>query len=95
MAAPAESTIQLDDALKRRIDELAESNGVSPADLVREAVDAFAARRNGSEAVGDSEGLWDDAAKITASVPAQEWEKLPGDLARNFDHYHYGHPRED
>jgi predicted transcriptional regulator len=92
---PAENVIQLDDALKRRIDQLAQTNGMSPVDLLREAVEEFAARRNGGESPANSDSLWDAAARITAAVPDEEWAKLPSDLAKNFDHYHYGHPRED
>lgn len=31
--------------------------------------------------------IWELAAQITASVPAEEWAKLPPDLAQNFDYY--------
>ncbi len=31
--------------------------------------------------------IWELAAQITASVPAEEWAKLPSDLAQNFDYY--------
>jgi len=31
--------------------------------------------------------IWELAAQITASIPAEEWAKLPSDLAQNFDHY--------
>lgn len=30
---------------------------------------------------------------ISAQVPPQEWEKLPGDLSKNLDHYLYGAPK--
>ncbi len=39
--------------------------------------------------------LWERIAAISASVPMEEWEKLPTDLAKNFDHYHYGAPKEE
>ena len=39
--------------------------------------------------------LWERIAAISASVPMEEWEKLPRDLAKNFDHYLYGAPREE
>lgn len=87
--------LELDDALKHRIDELAQADGVQPLDIVRAAVEKLAATCNGSSALGDSESIWDEATRITGSVPPGEWEKLPTDLARNFDHHHYGHPKED
>jgi len=31
--------------------------------------------------------IWELAAQISAEVPDEEWEKLPTDLARNFDYY--------
>ncbi len=92
---PAENTIQLDDALKRRIDELAKTSGASPTEIVREAVEEFAARRKNGKSVSDSDGIWEIARRISASVPDEEWDKIPRDLSKNFDHYHYGHPRED
>lgn len=88
-------TIQLDDKLARLVEELARSSGVPPSDLVREAVEEFMARRNATDAVGESDFIFDVAADIAAQVPDAEWASLPHDLARRFDHYHYGHPRED
>ncbi|MGD1906336.1 MAG: restriction endonuclease subunit S [Leptolyngbyaceae cyanobacterium] len=31
--------------------------------------------------------IWELAAQLSATVPDEEWAKLPTDLARNFDHY--------
>ncbi|NEQ97239.1 MAG: hypothetical protein F6K30_11030 [Cyanothece sp. SIO2G6] len=31
--------------------------------------------------------IWELVAQISATVPDEEWAKLPTDLARNFDHY--------
>jgi|CXWL01.1.fsa_nt_gi hypothetical protein len=39
--------------------------------------------------------FWDDLADIGNSVPDEEWAKLPTDLAKNFDHYAHGSPRQD
>jgi len=38
--------------------------------------------------------IWEVAAKIAATVPDSEWQKLPADLSRNVDHYLYDSPRE-
>jgi Arc/MetJ-type ribon-helix-helix transcriptional regulator len=34
--------------------------------------------------------IWDEFAEIAASVPAEEWAKLPVDGAEQQDHYIYG-----
>ncbi|MEA2989675.1 MAG: hypothetical protein QOG83_2386 [Alphaproteobacteria bacterium] len=45
--------------------------------------------------VRDSRPIWERIADITARVPAEEWEKLPTDLAANHDHYLYGAPKRE
>ncbi|AMA08957.1 restriction endonuclease subunit S [Picosynechococcus sp. PCC 73109] len=35
----------------------------------------------------NAESIWELAARLSAQVPESEWEKLPTDLARNFDTY--------
>jgi hypothetical protein len=37
--------------------------------------------------------IWEIAEEIGASVPAEEWAKVPQDGAANLDHYLYGHPK--
>ncbi len=39
--------------------------------------------------------LWERLAAIGDAVPDEEWAKLPRDLAKNFDHYAHGSPRQD
>ncbi len=39
--------------------------------------------------------FWEEVLEIGASVPMEEWEKPPRDLAKNFDHYLYGHPKDE
>jgi predicted XRE-type DNA-binding protein len=39
--------------------------------------------------------LLEKIAAITASIPRQDWEKLPVDLAVNHDHYLHGAPKRD
>ncbi|MGG6242753.1 antitoxin family protein [Nodosilinea sp. AN01ver1] len=31
--------------------------------------------------------IWELAAQLSAQVPDEEWEKLPTDLSKRFDHY--------
>ena len=37
--------------------------------------------------------IWEVAADIRNSLPAEEWEKLPADGAEQHDHYIYGTPK--
>jgi len=37
--------------------------------------------------------LWERAAELRQSIPAEEWDKLPTDGARQLDHYIYGSPK--
>ncbi|MBI4659982.1 MAG: hypothetical protein HY735_14165 [Verrucomicrobia bacterium] len=37
--------------------------------------------------------IWEIISEIGASVPEDEWEKVPTDAARNLDHYLYGHAK--
>jgi hypothetical protein len=34
--------------------------------------------------------LWESVAKLGAAVPAEEWDRVPADLAANLDRYVYG-----
>lgn len=43
-----------------------------------------------SEQATDTHGLMETVARIRESVPAEVWEKVPRDLAKNHDHYLYG-----
>jgi len=33
------------------------------------------------------------AHKHSSRIPPKEWEGVPADLAKNVDHYLYGHPK--
>jgi len=39
--------------------------------------------------------IWEIAVEIGASVPDGEWQKVPKDLAKDIDHYLYGHSKEN
>jgi Arc/MetJ-type ribon-helix-helix transcriptional regulator len=43
--------------------------------------------------VQGSKPIWEEAVDLTADVPAEEWAKLPRDLAEQHDHYIYGTPK--
>jgi hypothetical protein len=37
--------------------------------------------------------IWQIASEIGASIPKEEWAKVPADLSKNLDHYLYGAPK--
>jgi hypothetical protein len=37
--------------------------------------------------------LWQQLIELSEEVPAEEWDKVPTDLAENLDHYLYGSPK--
>ncbi len=37
--------------------------------------------------------IWEEFEEIAASIPAEEWAKLPVDGAEQHDHYIYGTPK--
>ena len=41
----------------------------------------------------ESKPFWEEVLELTADVPADEWDKLPKDLAEQHDHYLYGTPK--
>jgi hypothetical protein len=51
--------------------------------------------RKRKEAVQADPGLWRDLAAIGRRVPKEIRAELPPDLARNFDHYLDGSPKQD
>jgi hypothetical protein len=39
--------------------------------------------------------LWQSVVALGASLPAEEWDRVPTDLAANLDRYLYGSPGEE
>jgi putative addiction module CopG family antidote len=37
--------------------------------------------------------IWERAAELRKTIPAEEWDKLPADGARQLKHYLYGSPK--
>lgn len=98
IGGPNNNAIALDDALRLRIDACARVTGVSAEEFVRVAVETYlqAHGSNGSsESPKRRSRLADLAAAAGAGVPAEEWDKVPRDLAQNFEHHRYGYPREE
>ena len=44
---------------------------------------------------GTLAGMLDLVREMERTIPPEEWERLPTDLARNKKHYLYGHPKEE
>jgi Arc/MetJ-type ribon-helix-helix transcriptional regulator len=44
-------------------------------------------------APGKRKPIWERAAELRGSIPAEEWAKLPVDGASQHDHYIYGTPK--
>lgn len=93
-----QNSLPIDDGLKQRIEACARANGVTPAHLIREAVEEYLSAHDsngGQSTIQPHRRLADIADSIAATVPSDEWAKLPSDLAKNFEHYRHGCPRED
>src|SRR5947209_3851813 len=45
------------------------------------------------EASRPTKPIWERVLERTANIPAEEWDKLPTDLAEQHDHYLYGTPK--
>jgi len=39
--------------------------------------------------------FWAEVIEIGASIPMDEWDKVPTDLSKNIDHYLYGSPKRE
>lgn len=39
--------------------------------------------------------IWEVIEELGKSIPDEEWDKVPADTAKNFDHYLYGSPKEE
>lgn len=39
--------------------------------------------------------IWEVAKEIVSEYPENAWDGVPTDLARNLDHYLYGHPKKE
>jgi Arc/MetJ-type ribon-helix-helix transcriptional regulator len=71
-------------------------------DAMTEAADMLVQRLNQEQAqqpasqkppAAAEKPIWERIQDLTADVPAEEWDKLPTDLAEQHDHYIYGTPK--
>jgi Arc/MetJ-type ribon-helix-helix transcriptional regulator len=68
----------------------------SADDVVAEAVRNYLGVRRPDptpEEIAAARPIWEEIAEIAASVPEEEWAKLPVDGAEQHDHYIYGTPK--
>ena len=70
----------LDDAMTEAASMLVER-------LEHEQAEAKSPATNQAEAVPAYKPIWEVAAEIRKSIPAEEWAKLPKDGAEQLDHY--------
>ncbi|HUT53828.1 MAG TPA: hypothetical protein VM658_10595 [bacterium] len=49
---------------------------------------------NGDVFDASARPIWEVVSEIGASVPEEEWAKVPTDLSKNLDHYLYGAPKD-
>lgn len=64
----------------------------SPAEVIQEGLDLLEARDAATQtSVAPTPiPLWEAIANLGQKLSAEEWAPVPGDLARNVDHYLYG-----
>ena len=98
-------TIDLPESLERSIlAEVDSGHFASVDDAMAEAVRLLLEKQSQSEAMPEKVGageqtapvhkpIWEVFEEITASIPEEEWAKLPTDGAEQHDHYIYGTPK--
>ncbi len=75
-------------------DAMAEAAAMLVARLEHEQAGPKPPATNQPEAVPASyKPIWEVAAEIRRTIPAEEWAKLPKDGAEQLDHYLYGSPK--
>ncbi|WP_406694254.1 ribbon-helix-helix domain-containing protein [Singulisphaera sp. Ch08] len=95
-------TIRLPGDLERSIlEEVHSGHFASVDDAMAEAVRLLLRQRDQSRVRPETAGtgeqvhkpIWQEIAEIAATVPNEEWDKLPADGAEQHDHYIYGTPK--
>ena len=86
------------ESLRQRLDCLAKTQGVTSQEIIRKALEEYIDNHDGNSAQAEQTAsprileLANNARSLASSL---DWQKLPVDLAKNFDHHLYGHPREN
>jgi Arc/MetJ-type ribon-helix-helix transcriptional regulator len=74
-------------------DAMAEAAAMLVERLGHEQAQAKPTATQQAGAVPAYKPIWEVAADIRKSIPAEEWAKLPKDGAEQLDHYIYGSPK--
>ncbi len=66
---------------------------LEPLDLQEGAVVTLYIEEEGQSK--QQESILDMTDRLRQSAPADVWDKMPTDSAKNYRHYLYGHPKEE
>jgi hypothetical protein len=63
--------------------------------VIEEGLDLLEARDFAPQTIAalNEPPIWETIIEIGKSIPEEEWEGIPTDLARNLEHYLYGSPK--
>jgi len=96
-------SILLNPDLQRRIAEKIESGRYGSVDeVVRRGLDLLEAQDASGTAPAstqngvarEAEPIWEKVIRLGESIPKEAWTDVPTDLAKNWEHYRYGAPKE-
>jgi hypothetical protein len=90
-------TLPLQPQEEARLTAAARARGVSPDDLLREALDRILSDSPAPPEAPkrESRPIWDVMLDNIEGISPDEFAKLPRDGASEHDHYLYGHPKRD
>ncbi len=74
-------------------DAMTEAASMLVQRLEREQAEAAMPAAHQGKPVPAHKPIWEEFAEIAASIPDEEWAKLPADGAEQHDHYIYGTPK--
>jgi Arc/MetJ-type ribon-helix-helix transcriptional regulator len=74
-------------------DAMAEAASLLVQRLKQEQDQAEQPQASQPEPAATPKPIWEEFAEIAASIPDEEWAKLPADGAEQHDHYIYGTPK--
>jgi Arc/MetJ-type ribon-helix-helix transcriptional regulator len=74
-------------------DAMAEAASLLVQRLKQEQPQAEQPETSQAEPSAEHRPIWEEFAEIAASIPDEEWAKLPVDGAEQHDHYIYGTPK--
>lgn len=95
--------IHLNSELERRIAEKVESGRYKSVDeVVEKGLDLLEERDatipadvpSAQDDQSELEPIWEKIMRLGKSIPDEAWADVPTDLAKNWEHYRYGAPKE-